>query len=157
MSTYRISPGEISQITGVLFRALDDDDADVCAAAAASLGNIKDSRIMEGLLKKLNYKDRIARFSVVNAIGKLRTDLEQLDRTQALESLIDIWRNDPISDVRDAVENTLQKIYQNTRHPIAYKALKRYPDYNNLNQQPKYNHLTAKDYYEQLFIDYSPR
>ena len=138
-------------------KVLGDRDPDVCAAAAASLGDIEDSRIMECLLKKLNYKDRIARFSVVTAIGKLKTNLEQLDRTQALESLIDIWRNDPISDVRDAVENTLQKIYQNTRHPTAYKALRRYPDYNNFNKQSKYNNLTTKDYYDRFFVDYPHR
>ncbi len=148
---------DISKINGLLFRALSDPDPDICAAAAGSLGNIEDCRIMEYLLKTLNHKDRIARFSVVTAISKLHTDLEQLDRMQVLESLIDIWRNDPISDVRDAVEKTLQKIYQNTRHPTAYKALTRYPDYNNFKKQSKYENQTTKDYYDQFFANYPPR
>ena len=127
-----------------MLEALADEDPDICAAAAKSLGQIKNSSVIEVLLKKLNYKDRIAREAVVTAIGDLEATLEQLDKTQAVEELIEIWRNDPIKDVRNAVEESLKNIYKRTRHPNAYKALNRYsnPD--------------KKEEYDQLFKEFPP-
>lgn len=132
------------EVIQILCEALDERDPDICAAAAISLGNMNDYSAMEVLLKKLDYKDRIAREAVVKAIGDLQTKLEQLDKTQAVKHLIYIWRNDPISNVRNAVESSLKNIYKRTRHPNAYKALNRYsnPD--------------KKEEYEQFFQEFPP-
>ncbi|MDJ0734755.1 MAG: HEAT repeat domain-containing protein [Nostocaceae cyanobacterium] len=140
-----------------LIEELDNPDPDICAAAADSLGKIHDSRALKPLLEKLNYKDRIAREAVIKAIGNLQATSEELDEQQAVERLIDIWRNDPISNVRDAVEFALQEIYKNTqpRHPNAYEALKRYPDYDKPDKQSKYDKLTTKEYYKKFFTEYS--
>ena len=45
-----------------------------------------------------------------------------------IKILVDRWRNDPISDVRNAVQETIENIYVNTsgNYELAEDALNRY-------------------------------
>ncbi|MBV6622873.1 MAG: HEAT repeat domain-containing protein [Rivularia sp. (in: Bacteria)] len=141
-----------------LKQTLSEQEPDICAAAADALGIIRNPNVLKDLLAKVKnknnpqyYKDRIAREAVVRAIGDLELTSQQLDKQQAVEILIDIWRNDAISNVRDAVEVTMGEIYRRNQHPDAYKALKRYPDYDNNEKQSKYNGMYTEEYYNLFF------
>ena len=79
------------------------------------------------------------------ASGNISANQQELDEFKIVESLINMWRNDPINTVRSAVEDALYKIYKSTQHPTAYKALKRYPDYTNDQTKEKYE-LLFKEY-----------
>lgn len=98
------------------------------------------------LIEQLNSQDRMKRESAVIALGNINVNKQELDKHKIIERLINMWRNDPITEVRNAVENTLYEIYKRTQHPTAYKALKRYPDYTNDEIREKY---------ELLFREYS--
>ncbi|AFY53577.1 HEAT repeat-containing protein [Rivularia sp. PCC 7116] len=141
-----------------LKKALTEQEPDICAAAADALGIIANPSALKDLLAKVKnkknpeyYKDRIAREAVVRAIGHLDLASQQLDKEQAVEILIDIWRNDAISNVRDAVEVSMREIYRRNQHPDAYKALKRYPDYDNNEKQSKYDDMNTEAYYNLFF------
>ncbi|NEQ37591.1 MAG: HEAT repeat domain-containing protein [Okeania sp. SIO3I5] len=135
-----------------LIKKLEDEDSSVVAAVANVLGKIGDFSALESLLSKLEdikYGDRVARQFVVTALGNLQSKLSKEGQNANLEividTLINMWRNDAISSVRDAVEPAIQKIYETTRHPTAYKALKRYPDYKD---------QKVEDSYEKFFSDF---
>ena len=97
------------------------------------------------LIEQLNSQDRIKRESAVIASGNINVNKQELDEFKIIERLINMWRNDPITEVRNAVENALYEIYKRTQHPTAYKALKRYPDYTNDEIREKYK-LLFKQY-----------
>ncbi len=97
------------------------------------------------LIEQLNSQDRIKRESAVIASGNINVNKQELDEFRIIERLIDMWRNDPITEVRNAVEDALCEIYKRTQDPTAYKALKRYPDYTNDRVREKYE-LLFKQY-----------
>lgn len=79
-----------------LIRLLDDEeDADVCAAAATALGDIGAAEASIPLIGKLTHHDRFVKAKAARALGKL-------GEKSAVESLINLMRNDGISDVREA-------------------------------------------------------
>jgi hypothetical protein len=84
-----------------LIRLLDSDDPDLCASTADALGNIGIKH--SALLNLLAHKDRFVRESAVRSLGKLR-------EAMAVEPLIDLMRNDSISDVRIAATEALELI-----------------------------------------------
>ncbi|MEO1429477.1 MAG: ATP-binding protein [Cyanobacteria bacterium J06633_8] len=51
------------------------------------------------------------------------------------------------------VEVSMREIYQRNQHPDAYKALKRYPDYDNNEKQSKYDGLNTEEYYNLFFAE----
>ncbi|MDE5075600.1 MAG: hypothetical protein O4749_05905, partial [Trichodesmium sp. St5_bin2_1] len=107
---------------------------------------------LECLLSKLEdikSGDRVAREFVVTGLGNLQSKLSQEGQDAKLETvidtLIDMWRNDAIKNVRNAVEPAIREIYKTTRHPIAYKALKRYPNYEKED---------VEEFYEKFFNEF---
>ncbi|NET14640.1 MAG: HEAT repeat domain-containing protein [Okeania sp. SIO1H6] len=133
-------PEFMDDANNVLIKVLENENPSIVAAAADALGKIGNLLTLKpllGKLKKVERGDWIAREYIVRALGNLQSKLseedENIDPTPVINALIDRWRNDPISSVREEVEPALDKIYQITRHPIAYKALKKYPDYNQQN------------------------
>lgn len=131
-------PKFINDATQKLIKVLENkkQDPSVVAAVANSLGKIGNFRALECLLSKLEdikSGDRVAREFVVTGLGNLQSKLSQEGQNAKLETvidtLIDMWRNDAIKNVRNAVEPAIREIYKTTSNSIAYKALKRYPDY----------------------------
>ena len=131
-------PKFINDATQKLIKVLENkkQDPSVVAAVANSLGKIGNFRALECLLSKLEdikSGDRVARQFVVTGLGNLQSKLSQEGQNAKLETvidtLIDMWRNDAISSVLNAVEPAIREIYKTTSNSIAYKALKRYPDY----------------------------
>lgn len=55
---------------------------------------------------------------MAQALGKLAAE-------QAVNSLIHVWRNDPITDVREAAKYSVLGIYEITQNSRAEQALKR--------------------------------
>lgn len=106
------------EVVDSLIEALDDQSLYVGAAAADALGQIHCSRAIEPLIKKIKSRDRFVRAAVVKALCRLKAQ-------QAVEALIHIWRNDPIADVRDATNNCLWGIYNETCNSTAARALRR--------------------------------
>ena len=108
-----------------------NNNPDECVAIANALGKLGDSSALKSLinkLKELEEGDWVARLSVIRALGNLETSINQLDETQLVQTiLVDRWRNDAISDVRDAVKNALINIYVRTPgYKPAEQALERY-------------------------------
>ncbi|NEP23420.1 HEAT repeat domain-containing protein [Moorena sp. SIO3I6] len=106
---------------------------DECVAIAKALGKHGDSDALEPLinkLKDLEEGDWVARVSVIEALGNLKISMEELEQTQLVQKiLVDRWRNDAISDVRDAVKEALKYIYLKTGgYKPAAQALERYSD-----------------------------
>ena len=116
------------------------NNPDECVAIANALGKLRDSRALKPLinkLKELEEGDWVARWSVIQALGNLETSINQLDETELVQKiLVDRWRNDAISNVRDAVENALENIYKRTRgYKPAEQALEKYSaDSNSVNR-----------------------
>jgi len=84
-----------------LIKLLDSDDPDLCASTADALGNIGIKH--SALLNLLSHRDRFVRESAVRSLGKLKD-------VTAVEPLINIMRNDSISDVRSAATLALELI-----------------------------------------------
>ncbi|NEO48579.1 MAG: AAA family ATPase [Moorea sp. SIO4A3] len=106
---------------------------DECVAIAKALGKHGDSDALDPLINKLKYLeegDWVARVSVIEALGNLKISMEQLDKSQLVQKImVDRWRNDAISDVRDAVKEALSNIYLKTHgYKPAAQALERYSD-----------------------------
>ncbi|NET62470.1 MAG: HEAT repeat domain-containing protein, partial [Symploca sp. SIO2E6] len=112
----------------VLINTLTEEkDPDVCAAIAHSLSQLADTDALQPLLsklKELEQGDRVAREAIVTALGKLR--LEQLEQQEVINVLIARWRNDPISKVREAIEQAIEDIYLGTGYEPALRAVERY-------------------------------
>ena len=66
---------------------------------------------------QIRHRDRFARAAVAKALGELAAE-------QAVNALILIWRNDPITNVRNAAEQALRMVYQQTQNPKAQRALR---------------------------------
>ena len=108
-------------------------DPDECVAIAKALGKNGDSDALDPLIKKLKELeegDWVARVSVIEALGNLNISNQQLEQTQLVQTiLVDRWRNDAISDVRDAVQKALKDIDKKTGgYKPAAQALERYSD-----------------------------
>ena len=147
-------PKFINDATQKLIKVLENkqQDPSVVAAVANSLGKIGNFPALECLLSKLEdikSGDRVARQFVVTGLGNLQSKLSQEGQNAKLETvidtLIDMWRNDAISSVQNAVEPAIREIYKTTRHLIAYKALKRYPNYEKED---------VEEFYEKFFNEF---
>ncbi len=108
-------------------------DPDECVAIAKALGKHGDSDSLNPLIQKLKdleEGDWVARVSVIEALGNLNISIQQLYQTQLVPKiLVNRWRNDAISDVRDAVKQALITIYEKTGgYKPAAQALERYSD-----------------------------
>ncbi|NER24101.1 MAG: tetratricopeptide repeat protein [Symploca sp. SIO1C2] len=106
------------EIINSLIEALEDPHPEVRVAAAHTLGAIGCTQAIEPLLNNLQRKDRFVRAAVAQALGNLAAEA-------AVGSLIHLWRNDAIADVRDTAKCAVWTIYQKTQNPIAHRALKR--------------------------------
>lgn len=91
-----------------------DEEADVRAATAVALGRIGDPSAIGPLIDQLVDSDRFVRAGVLEALGKLKA-------TSAVNQIVHIMRNDPISDVRAAAQDALCHI----GGPQAHRALQR--------------------------------
>ncbi|NER30293.1 MAG: tetratricopeptide repeat protein [Symploca sp. SIO1C4] len=95
-----------------LLKALQDENADICAVAIRTLGRYGDVSIAPQLVELLNHEDRYVREHTALELGKL-AKIEQsreLVLPIAIDHLIRIRRNDPIRDVREAVQQVLETI-----------------------------------------------
>jgi len=106
------------EIINSLIEALEDPHPEVRVAAAHTLGVIGCTQAIEPLLNNLQRKDRFVRAAVAQALGNLAAEA-------AVGSLIHLWRNDAIADVRDAAKCAVWTIYQKTQNATAHRALKR--------------------------------
>jgi|GEM_PF-746239 len=106
------------EIINSLIDALEDHHPEVRVAAAHALGFIGCTKAIEPLLNNLERKDRFVRAAVAQALGNLAVET-------AVSSLIHLWRNDAIADVRDAAKCAVWEIYQKTQNTSAHRALKR--------------------------------
>ncbi|XP_003385198.1 PREDICTED: uncharacterized protein LOC100641882 [Amphimedon queenslandica] len=88
-----------------LLRLLDDDDPNIRAVAAISLGRtgIQDEMVIDRLIDQLKDGDRIVRQSACLSLGSLKA-------VKAIPKISDRWRNDFISVVRDAARTALEKM-----------------------------------------------
>jgi HEAT repeat protein len=108
-------------------------DPDECVAIAKQISSLKDAKALEPILDKLEELkegDWIARTAVVKVLGQLDISIEKLEKSKVIKILVDRWRNDPISDVRNAVQETIENIYLYTsgNYELAEDALNRYID-----------------------------
>jgi len=108
-------------------------DPDKCVAIAKQISSLKDAKALEPILDKLEELkegDWITRTAVVKVLGQLDISIEKLEKSKVIKILVDRWRNDPISDVRNAVQETIENIYVNTsgNYELAKDALNRYID-----------------------------
>lgn len=108
-------------------------DPDECVAIAKQISSLKDAKALEPILDKLEELkegDWIARTAVVKVLGQLDISIEQLEEAEVIKILVDRWRHDPISDVRNAVQETIENIYLYTsgNYELAEDALNRYID-----------------------------
>ena len=104
---------------------------DICAAIANSLGQLEDPKSLSPLLDKLEELtdgDWIARRAVIKGLGELKTSGDQLEQAQVVKILENEWRNDAISNVRDAIQKAIEDIYVNTggSYAPAEQALRKY-------------------------------
>ncbi|XP_067932665.1 uncharacterized protein [Watersipora subatra] len=93
-------------VVEALLDLLDDQEHDVRASACISLAKSKAGDLdmkIDRLMKCLKDKDRFVRESACIALGYLKANT-------AVPALLQIWRNDYISSVRDAAELALQQI-----------------------------------------------
>ncbi|NEP36841.1 HEAT repeat domain-containing protein, partial [Moorena sp. SIO3B2] len=123
----------VSELIDKLNNNKTNKDPDECVAIAKALGKHGDSDALEPLIQKLKdleEGDWVARVSVIEALGNLNISNQQLDKTQLVQTiLVDRWRNDAISDVREAVQKALKDIDKKTGgYKPAAQALERYSD-----------------------------
>jgi len=93
-------------VVEALLDLLDDQEHDVRASACISLAKSKAGDLnmkIDRLMRCLRDTDRFVRESACIALGYLKADT-------AVPPLLQIWRNDYISAVRDAAELALQQI-----------------------------------------------
>lgn len=95
-----------------LVATLDDPDPDVAAAAARALGVVGDEEVVDPLIHHLTHHDRFVRAESIRALGRLEAN-------EAASLIVNLMRNDPIKEVRDAAEEALQIIDS----PVARRAL----------------------------------
>ena len=129
---------EKQEVLTALINALEkEQQPDVDVAIASSLGKLRNSQALKPLLKKLKELengDRIARAAVVEALGNLNLSKEEIENSEKEENreegllkvLIDRWRNEAMSNVQAAIENTLRNLYHKTFSEPIRKALKKY-------------------------------
>ncbi|XP_070573269.1 uncharacterized protein [Ptychodera flava] len=97
LSTFR-TPSVIT----ALLDLLDDQDPNMRAVAAISLGRTgkTNRKIVDRLIKLLGDEDRLVRESACLSLGHLQVE-------SAVPNIVDLWRNDAISHVRNAAELAL--------------------------------------------------
>lgn len=84
---------------------LKDEDANIRAVAAIALAHAgkKHSDTIPHLVELLEDEDRLVRESACLSLGYLKA-------TGALDAIVERWRNDPISTVREAAELALSRL-----------------------------------------------
>ncbi|XP_074643068.1 uncharacterized protein LOC141900191 [Tubulanus polymorphus] len=92
-------------VMAILLDQLSDSDPNMRAVSALALGkaNQHNKQIIRRLLARMEDDDRLVRESVCLALGHLKV-------AEAVEPLLDRWRNDPISTVRGAAQLALEKM-----------------------------------------------
>ncbi|XP_064619975.1 uncharacterized protein LOC135483236 [Lineus longissimus] len=88
-----------------LMELLEDAEPNMRAVAALALGRSgkKTKKVVDHLLKSLEDEDRLVRESVCLSLGSLKAE-------RAVQPVLDRWRNDPISTVREAARIAITKI-----------------------------------------------
>ncbi|KAL5016705.1 hypothetical protein ScPMuIL_006294 [Solemya velum] len=84
---------------------LSDKDSSIRSVAIISLAKTgaNDELTIRGLIKCLESKDRLVREAACLALGHIKAE-------RATDKIVDLWRNDKISNVRDAAYVALQNI-----------------------------------------------
>ncbi|KAK3083627.1 hypothetical protein FSP39_000492, partial [Pinctada imbricata] len=92
-------------VVDALLDLVRDKDVNIQAVAIISLARTgaSDINTITSFLKALNSKDRIVREAACLALGHVKA-------TRAIDILVDLWRNDIISNVREAALVALQNI-----------------------------------------------
>lgn len=90
------------EIVAGLVELLNDQDPNIRTVATLALGRCKSSpevitrhKIVSHLLKRISDADRLVRQAACISLGHIRAG-------EAVKTLIQVWRNEPISNVRDA-------------------------------------------------------
>ena len=98
------------EIVAGLVELLKDIDPNIRTVATLALGRCKCSpevitlhRIVAHLLKRISDQDRLVRQAACISLGHIRAG-------EAVKSLVQVWRNEPISDVRDAAFAALERM-----------------------------------------------
>lgn len=98
------------EIVAGLVELLNDNDPNIRTVATLALGRCKSSpevitlhRIVAHLLKRISDPDRLVRQATCISLGHIRAG-------EAVKSLVQVWRNEPISDVRDAAFAALERM-----------------------------------------------
>ncbi|XP_003730337.1 uncharacterized protein LOC100888669 [Strongylocentrotus purpuratus] len=88
-----------------LMSLLDDKDANMRAVAAIALGKteVRSKRVVTKLISKLTDEDRLVREATSLSLGHLKAK-------SAVPKLVERWRSDVISDVRQAAEIALEQV-----------------------------------------------
>lgn len=97
---------------------MEDEEPDVCAAAATALGHLGIMEAIGPLEIKLKDPDMFVRASAARALGNLKN-------VSAVNMLVELLRTDGISDVREAAREALEKIGGR----LAERALRRVNEY----------------------------
>ncbi|XP_013395160.1 uncharacterized protein LOC106162413 [Lingula anatina] len=91
-----------SGVRHMLLTLIRDQDPNMRAVAALALGRTgtNDFRVIDSLIKALKDEDRLVREATCISLGKLKV-------MKAIGLLLEVWRNEPIKDVRQAAEKAL--------------------------------------------------
>ncbi|PIK42704.1 hypothetical protein BSL78_20428 [Apostichopus japonicus] len=94
---------QTASVVGVLKSLLTDKDANIRTVAAIAIGKTgtTNQRVIDTLMAKLKDDDRMVREASCLSLGHLKS-------SQAIPLLVDIWRNDIISNVRNAALTALR-------------------------------------------------
>jgi len=95
------------EIVAGLIELLNDNDPNIRTVATLALGRCNSSSditsIVGHLLTMVSDSDRLVRQAACISLGHLRAG-------DAVKTLVDIWRNEPISDVRNAALKALERM-----------------------------------------------
>lgn len=98
------------EIVAGLVELLNDADPNIRTVATLALGRCKSSpevitlhRIVAHLLKRISDADRLVRQAACISLGHIRAG-------EAVNDLVRVWRNEPISDVRNAAFAALERM-----------------------------------------------
>jgi hypothetical protein len=101
----KLSQFQNPAMVDALIHLINDDDPNVRAVAAVSLGRTRNesNNIVDHLIRLLKDKDRIVRQAACLSLGKLKAE-------KAVPQLGFVWRNDVISVVRSAARTALERM-----------------------------------------------